>query len=121
VADVIVQRGPEGEVILDSGAKARPMGAKSSASQTAGSLLAGTGGALAKRSAKGDKSNSDTDVPIDRLLTKYSDAPDTYSKIIAFRKQAKSMDSDERANVEKQIAQYSNALNRPVRKMNKVK
>jgi hypothetical protein len=45
----------------------------------------------------------------DQLLSKYSDAPDTYSKIISFRKQAK------------EIAQYSNALNRakPVRKMNK--
>jgi hypothetical protein len=59
----------------------------------------------------------------DQILSKYSDAPDTYSKIISFRKQAKNMDPDERASVEKAIAQYSNALNRarPVRKMNKVK
>jgi hypothetical protein len=121
--DVIVQRGPEGEVILDSGAKARPVGTKSSASQTAGSLLAGTGGALAKRLPKGDKSNSDAGVPLDQLLTKYSNAPDTYSKITAFRKQAKNMDPDERATVEKAIAQYSNALNKskPVRKMNKAR
>ena len=54
----------------------------------------------------------------DQLLSKYSDASDTYSKIIAFRKQAKRLDPDERASVEREIAEYSNALNRakPVRK-----
>jgi len=106
--DVILQRGPEGEVILDTGSKARPLGKKSSASQTAGSLLAGTGGVVAQRASKTDKSDNS----LDQLLSKYSDAPDTYSKIIAFRKQAKNMDPDERASVEKQIANYSNALNR---------
>lgn len=59
----------------------------------------------------------------DQLLSKYSDALDTYSKIISFRKQAKKLDPDERASVEKAIAEYSNALNKtkPVRKTNKVK
>jgi hypothetical protein len=67
--------------------------------------------------------SADADVRLDQLLTKYSNAGDTYSKIISFRKQAKKIDPDERASVEKAIAQYSNALNRvrPVRKMNKVK
>jgi hypothetical protein len=111
--DVIVQRGPEGEVILDSGARSRPVGTKSS-SQTAGSLLAGTGGVVAQQTAKTDKG----DKSLDQLLTKYSDAPDTYSKIISFRKQAKNMDPDEKSSVEKRIAEYSNALkkSKPVRK-----
>jgi hypothetical protein len=52
------------------------------------------------------------------VLSKYSDASDIYSKIISFRKQAKNMDPDERASVEKQIAQYSNSL--VVRKTNKL-
>jgi hypothetical protein len=115
--DVIVHRGPEGEVILDTGSKARRLGKKPSASQTASSLLAGTGGVVAQQTAKTDKG----DKSLDQLLTKYSDAPDTYSKIISFRKQAKNMDPDERASVEKAIAEFSNALNRSklVRKMNK--
>jgi hypothetical protein len=55
------------------------------------------------------------------VLSKYSDAPDIYSRIISFRKQSKNMDPDERASVEKAVAEYSNAMNRskPVRKMNK--
>jgi hypothetical protein len=55
------------------------------------------------------------------VLSKYSDAPDIYSKIISFRKQSKNLDPDERASVEKQIAKYSNALKlaKPVRKMNR--
>ncbi len=237
--DVILQRGPEGEVILDTGSKARPLGRKSSASQTAGSLLAGTGGALAKRTSKtstdktksqpegmieagnlnlngrpiiknsdgsvsseystsfGDDKGREILVPtvvkgkfltpdgkkpkpgspeekqmfkraqqhyeqtgehlgifdtpehadayaervhsrklsssgsvyvlpneaddLKTILSKYSNASDIYSQIIAFRKQAKNMDPDERASVEKAIAEFSNALNRanPVRKTNK--
>jgi hypothetical protein len=61
----------------------------------------------------------DASASLEDALVKYEDAsplarkkmePDIYNKIISWRKNSKSLDPDEKAGIDRKIAQYSNSL-----------
>lgn len=60
-----------------------------------------------------------TNTPLEDALVKYEDAPasskktmekEIYNQIILYRKRSKSIDPDDKARIDRRIAQYSNAL-----------
>jgi|SRR5450755_956491 hypothetical protein len=72
-----------------------------------------------KNGGKYNPSVETTNTPLEDALVKYEDAPassrkamekEIYNQIIRYRKNSKSIDPDDKARIDKRIAQYSNAL-----------
>ena len=72
-----------------------------------------------KNGGKYNPSVETTNTPLEDALVKYEDAPasskkamekEIYNRIILYRKNAKSIDPDDKARLDKRIAQYSNSL-----------